>query len=369
MIRNLVAAGVPLMMFAMTAVPVQAGNDFLPAPCPYLSEIPTWAISTPAGVDCFIGVDPRAVQTTTLITTPVLPVIVNFLDASGFIVGTTDPTAPLYPNPELTALAGVLRSPIFQNLDFKLGGTDLGSVQWMEATERASFWKLPGASFKNWHVVLTPLPLPAQVVDVPYGFWQQRPDHFWAIDGAFLDAKISEFAAAQNPGTLPIILFYNIGEYSFANPGERVFGYHSEVRMSNGVHRFFVYASWHDSDDIGALTHELAEFAHDPIGNNPVAPWPEAGTFSLPWNPPYTLVKCQGNLEVGDPLGDRNAYPNEQNLLLTNGTMTYTFQNVVTASWLMQAKPSFSVNGWYTLKGPVDGEFAGPAPACPGTGQ
>jgi hypothetical protein len=45
--------------------------------------------------------------------------------------------------------------------------------------------------------------------------------------------------------------------------------------------------------------------------------------------------------------------------------MTYHLQNEVTASWQMQAKPAFSVNGWYTLKGPVDGEFTAPAPVCP----
>jgi hypothetical protein len=31
----------------------------------------------------------------------------------------------------------------------------------------------------------------------------------------------------------------------------------------------------------------------------------------------------------------------------------------------MQANPAFSVNGWYTIKGRVDGEFANPAPVCP----
>ncbi|MDR3703716.1 MAG: hypothetical protein P4L56_28970 [Candidatus Sulfopaludibacter sp.] len=105
----------------------------------------------------------------------------------------------------------------------------------------------------------------------------------------------------------------------------------------------------------------------DPFGNNSVQEFPQSWTFSLPWDPPYTFSKCQTTLEVGDPVEDRFGELSEMQFPITNSTMKYNFQNVVTASWLMQASPSFSVNGWYTLKGAVDGEFANPAPKCPGT--
>jgi len=68
---------------------------------------------------------------------------------------------------------------------------------------------------------------------------------------------------------------------------------------------------------------------------------------------------------VGDPLEHLDHHDSD---LPINGFIKYNFQNEVTASWFMHASPSFSVNGWYTLNGPVDGEhgeFAAPAPACP----
>jgi hypothetical protein len=49
--------------------------------------------------------------------------------------------------------------------------------------------------------------------------------------------------------------------------------------------------------------------------------------------------------------------------------MTYYVQNIATAYWFMQASPSFSVNGWYTLKGAIDGEFGETAPLCIPPGQ
>jgi hypothetical protein len=70
----------------------------------------------------------------------------------------------------------------------------------------------------------------------------------------------------------------------------------------------------------------------------------------------------RGHAEVGGPLEHLNG--KDSNFPI-DGFIKYNFQNEVTASWLMHASPSFSVNGWYTLKGPVDPEFAAPAPACP----
>jgi hypothetical protein len=48
--RNVFVAGLPLMIWAVTTMSALAGQPYLPAPCPYLSEIPTWGF--PAFGEC-----------------------------------------------------------------------------------------------------------------------------------------------------------------------------------------------------------------------------------------------------------------------------------------------------------------------------
>jgi hypothetical protein len=354
--RSVSMAGLPLMMWAVTTMPALAGQPYLPAGCPYVSQIPTWGILTNKGIDCFVGTDPRFSGVTTTIVSPVVPLILHFMNADGSIAGTSDPTAPSYSNPRLSPFGGVLGSPAFQSQEFKFGSTDVGSVQWIEATERASFWNLPNANFKDWHVVMVPLPFPATTVDVPFGSWSGGTNHVYTVNQTFLDSAILAAVSGFSSSNVPIVLTYNI------NGSNGDGGYHDKRLVAPDLYAFYLWASWYDGWDIQTLSHEIAEFAHDPFGNSPVAPFPLHGSFKLPWNPPYEFTKCQINLEVGDPVEDRSG--SALQLAVTNSVMTYTFQNVATAAWLMQASPSFSVNGWYTLKGAVDGEFAAPAPAC-----
>jgi hypothetical protein len=363
-------------MLAAVCSAARAGDSIPPGPtCPgYLSYIPTWNIPTDNGFLCFVGSDP--VQSgTTIIMTPVVPVVIRVLGANGTVEGISDPTKPLYVNPtktqDFSALSAVLESPVFQAYDFKLGPTSLGNMQWGQAVEEASFWKYPRVNFKDWNVIMAPLPFPAVTLDVPYGNWYPggSTPHFYGIDQNVLKPFLEKQMAATPAGMAPIYLTYNISEYPPGNPaGGPTWGFHETYQHTPGIFDSFIYATYLDTpqpnSDLMPLSHEVAEFMQDPFGNNPVQGWPQAWTFPLPWKPPYTFTKCQTNLEAGDPLEDRFGEPSEMQLPLTNSTMTYNFQNEVTASWLMQA--SFSVNGWYTLKGPVDKEFAAPAPKCPG---
>jgi hypothetical protein len=303
-------------------------------------------------------------------------VIIRVLDANKQVVGTSDPTQPLHGNPSntpgLSAVGAVLESPIFQGYNFKLGSTSLGNLQWGQAVEEASFWKYPGVNFKDWLVIMAAVFFPPVTVDVPYGSWSPgSTPHSYLVDAKVLDGFVDKQMATIPTGQVPIFLTYNISEYPHGNPaGCCVWGWHNTYQHTPGIYDAFIYATYLDAgvpnSDLMALSHEVAEFMHDPFGNNSVQGFPQSWTFSLPWSPPYNFTKCQTSLEVGDPVEDRFGELSELQLPLTNSTMTYNFQNVVTASWLMQASPSFSVNGWYTLKGAVDGEFAGPAPKCPG---
>ncbi|MGB6945343.1 MAG: hypothetical protein WBE37_23290 [Bryobacteraceae bacterium] len=368
--RRATISATVLISLATISGTAYAGEQFPPAPvpCPYISNIPTWGIAYNGAIQCFVGTDPRLGAATTEIITPVVPIIVRFLNSKGDVEDTSDPTGPLFANPKTSAFDVVANSPLFTPYNYKLGSTTLGETEWIEATERASFWNLPGATFKDWHLNLAFFPIPAVTIDVPDGDWATNGTHSFKVDAGFLNPKLQALRPDYGHGAMPVFLFYNVSEYAHGKPTNCcVEGYHQAVEYSPAQYEFFVYATYFDGSgtdaDLEPLSHEIAEFAHDPFGNNPVPPWPSPFTFSLPWKPPYTFTKCQGNLEVGDPLEDRDA--SEEQFTITTAGMTYILQNVVTAAWQMHAEPSFSVNGWYTLKGAVDGEFAAPAPACP----
>lgn len=93
--------------------------------------------------------------------------------------------------------------------------------------------------------------------------------------------------------------------------------------------------------DVLPLSHEVAEWMNDPF----------VGGFSfLNFIPPAILPGqgggCIFNFETGDPL---EAPLPTQFTQVTNGT-TYHLQDEVFLPWYLHSVPSFSVNGWYTLR-------------------
>jgi hypothetical protein len=225
--------------------------------------------------------------------------------------------------------------------------------------------------FRDELGLMLPIPFPPLTLTVPYGSWSLLPETnyfaaFYSVNSSVLDPFLWKFMKESSAGVMPIFLTYDIEELQSGSPC-CAYSYHNWYKIG-GLYTPFIWASYMDSTfsnpDIMPLSHEVAETVHDPFNNNTVPGWPAPFTFALPWNPPYYFAQCKTSLEVGDPLEDRTN-PAQLQFPITNSVMQYHFQNVATASWLMQASPSFSVNGWYTLKGAVDGEFAAPAPACP----
>ena len=93
------------------------------------------------------------------------------------------------------------------------------------------------------------------------------------------------------------------------------------------------------------MSHEVAEWMNDPLGNNPTPSWGNIGQVS----------GCQANLEVGDPLSGSNltAY-------MPATKFTYHVQELAFFSWFYHQKPSLGINGWYSDN---DG-LETPAAAC-----
>jgi hypothetical protein len=144
------------------------------------------------------------------------------------------------------------------------------------------------------------------------------------IDGE-LRSIIKKFKKI-NPGALPIFIAYDT---YLTSGGCCIGGYH------NGTSgQAYAFASYIDivgqfAQDVSALSHEVGEWADDPIVNNTGNP-----------------VAC-GILEVGDPLENNvnyGGYP-----YTVNG-FQYNLQDLVTLPYF-GAPPSTSVNSWFTFQG------------------
>jgi hypothetical protein len=162
----------------------------------------------------------------------------------------------------------------------------------------------------------------------PFGHTAGLVDINWF--DAQLQSIISRFSQIQ-PNTLPVFLTYDV---YLTQGGCCIGGYHSSEGSisSPQAYAHFTYID-HPGDfaqDVSALSHEVGEWADDPLvvntnGNN---------------------TPC-GILEVGDPEeGDANygGFP------YTLNGFTYNLQDLVTLPYF-GAPTSTSVNGWLSFQG------------------
>lgn len=265
---------------------------------------------------------------------------------------TFDPTVPnsaCMTAPNNVPVKLFMQSPLIKTADFRFGGTDVGSAQYIDAFQRASFWTQIGS---DYHVKLDPVRvLPSIVIDVPNDrglslgiFGGCAPLGIFDIN--FMDSLLTNTilpslaAKGVNPGTFPIFLMANV-VMSIGNPNNLnqccVLGYHG----ATGNSAIQTYSPM-DFDTTGLFgpgifdtsvsAHEIGEWANDPYGNNPTPAWGHTGQVG----------GCQNNLEVGDPLTGTNI----PTVTMPNG-FTYHLQELAFFSWFYGA-PSIAVNGWYS---------------------
>src|SRR5580704_4193617 len=237
-----------------------------------------------------------------------------------------------------TVTNNTVGSPIFNSsTTYVQGGVNVGTTQYIDAFQRANFWGTV-QSDSNYHLLLGgPTVLAEQTLSPPtrdgttgspFGFTAGLVDINW-FDSQ-LPAIMSRLGVSQN--TLPIFLTYDV--YLTQNRSCCIGGYHSsEGNLSNlqaYAHATYVDHPGDFAQDVSALSHEVGEWADDPLvvnynGNN---------------------TPC-GILEVGDPL-ENNANFGAYHYVL-NG-FTYNLQDLVTLPYF-GAPPSTSVNGFFTFQG------------------
>jgi hypothetical protein len=234
-----------------------------------------------------------------------------------------------------TVTQNTVVSPIFATgVDFQSGGVDFGSTQYINAYQRANFY---GVGHSGFGLLLGgPTVLAEQTLNVPrrsgstgvvFGFTAGL------VDINYFDKQAHTILTnlGIQPNTFPIFLTYDV--YLTQNHSCCIGGYHSATGVV-GSAQSYAHATYVDhagafAQDVSALSHEVGEWADDPLVNNSGNPTP-----------------C-GSLENGDPLENNSnfgAFP------YTLSGFTYNLQDLVTLPYF-GAPASTSVNGEFTFHG------------------
>jgi hypothetical protein len=286
-----------------------------------------------------IGTDPSKGSASTSVRFVLIPVALHFSDGN-----VLDPTKTVQCNGSSTALELMEQSPLFANtVDYKQGGTDVGTTQYLDAFQRAEFWNFVGKSATNYHVLLdTPIVTATQTLTVPankgstvkgscgiYG----KVDMTW-FDGQ-LRSILTSLGSEITPATLAYALTYDVVD---TNPttGCCVLGYHA---VSSGI--VYGTGTYNDENafgtdlDVVPTSHELGEIFNDPFVVNYVPNWVSSIA------PQYG---CSNVMEVGDPVVGIN-----EAITVPGISQQFHVQDLVFEPWFANAATSSSVNGWYTM--------------------
>jgi hypothetical protein len=277
--------------------------------------------------DQFVGRNPTT-NKSTKIPTYIIPIQLTYkttvADPSGVISSTT-------------------ASPIFAKLKYIEGTTSVGKTQYVDAYQRAALWGIVSSEPK-YHVLLdAPVVEPIQDVTVPnadgtvataFGVKAIIANINWF--DPVVQGLITSLGVPSN--ALPIFLITQA--YLSNNSGTSgccIGGYHS---ITGGGSRplqpyagfSYIQLSGAFSQDVSALSHEIAEYVNDPFVDNTDVP-----------------PACTSNAiyEVGDPLEIETSPPYGDYPYVLGG-FTYHLQDLVFPEYF-GAPTSTSVNGWTTF--------------------
>jgi chitinase len=317
-----------------------------------------------------VGKDPFNGGGSVSVPTYIVPLIIRThqigpsVDPKTGIISTTsgirtfDPTVAdtaCLTSPNNVPLTLFEQSPIFKPATFSFGGTVVGKTQYVDAFQRANFWKVD--DHDTYHVRLGPVKTLAPIViDAPavYGLALSRsalgPPASCAPLGIininwfdpFVTNTLIPALAAQgvNPSTFPIFLVHNVVWAGTVTNFDTccAIGYHGAAGVPLPIQTYspldFDSTGLFGTDfkDVDTASHEVAEWMNDPFALNPTPLWGHVGQ----------VAACQGDLEVGDPL----SFSQSLRIAMPNG-FTYHLQELAFFSWFFGA-PSVGVNGWFS---------------------
>jgi hypothetical protein len=287
------------------------------------------------------------------INAELVPLVMKFSNGD-----TWDPTKKDSCDSGASALSRVQNSPIVKNSSISFGGTNIGNVQVTNAYQRADFWKYagPGGINTKFGVTLNfktlkPVTIKVPNADAATGTISCGNGLIGAANINWLDPFLQKTVLPSlksqgvSSSTFPVFVLHNFVEYVGTVSQCCVLGYHNDnggqtygVAMYDNS-KFF----GSQSQDISAMSHEVAEWQNDPSTVNPTPVWGHVGQ----------VTGCQSNLEVGDPLSGTT-------YTIKLGGFTYHPQELAFFSWFYRQKPSLGVHGWYSDQG----KFKSPSKPC-----
>ena len=310
-----------------------------------------------------VGTDPAKGDLTTTIPSVIIPFRFTFVASVDPNVHTLDGT---------TKVALTVNSPVFQNSDVGAAASATASAppslnagrvvnepsdvtQVGDAIYRAQ-WRKTGSGY---HVRLgQPAVLATQTFTVPGNLGvivvgRRSHAHIGLLDIQWFADRLNETVNSLHidPGTVPIILLYNVFLYEGHNLNNCcVLGFHGATSSLNGNGKqqvqTYIFASYSDPGifaanpgdaesfitDIHGLSHEVQEWYDDPFVNNLVTPW------LTPTAPQYG---CTAFLETGDPVVGFG-------FKITLNGQTYHPEDEVHYSWFARETPSRAAMQYYT---------------------
>jgi hypothetical protein len=276
-----------------------------------------------------VGDNPASNNTTTTVTAYIVPVLMKYTRA---IYGSAhkkfDPLVDQQNG--VSIVQNILNSPLFNNVDWNWGGTDVGTEEYVDAFQRASFWQNVTTN-TDYHVVLSPTVLPTLTLKpskAQGGAVVTNPTTHTGLVGEMninaFDSALQGYMRSHTqitPSTVAIFVTDNI---YLTSGGCCIGGYHSA--NSNGqTYMTATYAytpsGFPFSSDISAFSHEIGEWYADPLitSNSP----------------------C-GLLETGDPLEGK---PNYGDFNVSFGGVTWHPQALAMMEYFGDPA-NFSVNNW-----------------------
>ena len=340
---------VPRFVTQRPAQPVdveQAENDALNG-----AALPTWhgwfSYNSEDYAFTMLGNKIVAGAGTTKIDVILIPLRLTFADGT-----VLDATKKVCGGSE-SALRLTKQSPLFRNLTWTPGGTNVGHTQYVDAFQRANFWyKIKQAPYAKYHTVMRIAEVtPVQTIDVPAANGTTTTGTcapIGEVDYTYFDVQINSLIKSLGiqPNTVAFFLDYNVFETS---DGCCILGYHG-VRGANQVYGAGsymdpgIFPSSPGLQDIDDLSHEMAEIYDDPYAGNNTPTWQSQ------YAPQYG---CNYYLEVGDPLVGAA-------IDVTVGGVTYHPQELAFKAWFTKAAESNAVNRWYSF----NQTLLTPSPVC-----
>src|SRR5215471_2227995 len=241
------------------------------------TTVPEYTASVKVGTKTFtykiVGKNPaiKVTNPATTIKAELIPVIMKFSNGDNW-----NPTKADSCDPGASPLARTQKSPVVVSQSWKFGSTSVGTGQYVDAFQRAEFWKFAKSTGINpgFHNKLTVTTLPAITINVPNA--QAAEATIGCGNGLlgaaninwldpFLQNTVIPSLAGKGVGTttFPIFLLHNFVEYVGTTSNCCVLGFHNAISTSAGVQTYGL--SEYDnsrspltgSSDITALSHEV----------------------------------------------------------------------------------------------------------------